>query len=250
MRLVILGPPGAGKGTQTSRLASDLGIAHIATGDIFRAMRLEQSPLADRLRSYMDKGELVPDELTNEIVAHRLGQPDADAGFLLDGYPRTIDQARVLDAELEEQGRPITKAVKLMITGPEIIARLSGRLVCPADGAVYHLRTNPPKVPGVCDLDGTPLIQRADDTEEAVMRRLEVYGKQTKPLYDWYGSRGILDEVDAIGTPDEVYERLARAVGMHRNGSGTGSVNGSSGGSSSGSSRGSSRGSSKNGSSA
>ncbi|HEU5004398.1 MAG TPA: adenylate kinase [Actinomycetota bacterium] len=224
MRLVILGPPGAGKGTQTSRLASDLGIAHIATGDIFRAMRsstdTQQSPLADRLRSYMDRGELVPDELTNEIVAHRLAEPDAEPGFLLDGYPRTTEQAKVLDAELEAQGRPIDKAVKLMITGPEIIARLAGRLVCPVDGATYHLRSNPPRVPGLCDLDGTPLVQRPDDTEEAVLRRLEVYGKQTKPLYDWYAARGILDEVDAIGTPDEVYERLAKVVGLHRNGVG------------------------------
>lgn len=220
MRLVILGPPGAGKGTQTSRLASDLGIAHIATGDIFRTMRHQDSPLADRLRSYMDRGELVPDDLTNEIVAHRLEQPDAEKGFLLDGYPRNIDQAKVLDDELEAEGRPIEKAVRLMITGSEIIARLSGRLVCPVDGAVYHLQSNPPRVPGICDLDGTPLVQRPDDTEEAVMRRLEVYGKQTKPLYEWYAARGILDEVDAIGTPDEVYQRLAKVVGLYRNGAG------------------------------
>lgn len=213
MRLIVLGAPGAGKGTQAGRLAASLGVAHIATGDMLRAMLVSDSPLARRLREYMDHGELVPDELTNEVLEHRLAQPDAAAGFVLDGYPRTVEQARHLDEILAARGESIDKAIRFQVTGPEIVARLSGRRVCPKDGAVYHLDRNPPKVPGICDLDGTPLVQRPDDAEDTVLHRLEVYGKSTKPLYDLYASRGILQDVDAIGTPEEVCGRLAAAVG-------------------------------------
>ena len=171
------------------------------------------TPLGRRLHSYMDRGDLVPDDLTNAIVEERISQPDAAKGFVLDGYPRSVDQAKMLDESLALQGASLDKAIKFMITGPEIVKRLSGRLVCPVDGSVYHLVTNPPKVDKLCDIDGTPLVQREDDSEETVLRRLEVYGQRTKPLYDLYGEKGILDEVDAIGSTEEVYERLLRAVG-------------------------------------
>ncbi|MCW3045644.1 MAG: Adk [Actinobacteria bacterium] len=212
MRIVLLGPPGAGKGTQAARLAAHLGVPHIATGDMLRLAANADTPLGRRLHSYMDRGELVPDDLTNSIVEERISQPDAAGGFILDGYPRSVDQAKMLDESLAMQGASLDKAIKFMVTGPEIVKRLSGRLVCPVDGSVYHLVTNPPKVDKLCDIDGTPLVQREDDSEETVLRRLEVYGQRTKPLYDLYGERGILDEVDAIGSTEEVYERLLRAA--------------------------------------
>ncbi len=215
VRLIVLGAPGAGKGTQAARLAAELGVPHIATGDMFRQTSSSDLPLAERLKSYMDRGELVPDDLTNEIVEARISEPDAAAGFVLDGYPRSVDQAKMLDRTLAARGVQLDRAIKFMITGKEIVARLSGRRVCPEDGSVYHVVLNPPRVAGVCDLDGTPLVQREDDREETILRRLEVYGQRTKPLYDLYAGRGILADVDAIGTPDEVYGRLLRVVGLN-----------------------------------
>jgi len=214
LRLIVLGPPGAGKGTQATRLAARLGVPHIATGDMFRQVSGADTALGRRLGSYMDRGELVPDELTNELVEARISEPDAANGFVLDGYPRSVDQAKMLDKALAARGVALDKAIKFMITGPEIVARLSGRRVCPVDGSVYHLVTHPPKVPGRCDVDGTPLVQREDDREDTVLRRLEVYGESTKPLYDLYTERGLLVPVDAIGTSDEVYERLLDVVGV------------------------------------
>jgi len=216
LRLIVLGPPGAGKGTQASRLAVRLGVTHIATGDMFRQVSGTDTDLGRRLRSYMDRGELVPDDLTNELVEARISEPDAANGFVLDGYPRSVDQAKMLDKALAARGTALDRAIKFMITGPEIVARLPGRRVCPVDGSVYHLVTHPPKVPGRSDIDGTPLVQREDDTEETVLRRLEVYGASTKPLYDLYAERGILVPVDAIGTTDEVFERLLDVVGVAR----------------------------------
>jgi adenylate kinase len=213
VRLIVLGPPGAGKGTQAAHLAADLGVAHIATGDLFRSMAQQDSPLADRLRSFMDRGLLVPDDLTNEVLEHRLAEPDGAAGFVLDGYPRTVQQAHELDRVLARTGVALDKALRFMVTGAEIVARLAGRLICPTCGTAYHVVSRPPKVGGICDLDGTPLIHRPDDQEETVLRRLAVYGEQTKPLYELYAARGILVDVDAIGTPAEVYERVRAALG-------------------------------------
>jgi len=213
LRVLLLGPPGAGKGTQAARLAAHLGVPHIATGDMLRQAANADTPLGRRLHSYMDRGDLVPDDLTNAIVEERISQPDVAKGFVLDGYPRSVDQAKMLDESLAMHGASLDKAIKFMITGPEIVSRLSGRLVCPVDGSVYHLVTNPPKVDKLCDIDGSPLVQREDDSEDTVLRRLEVYGQRTKPLYDLYREKGILDEVDAIGSTDEVYDRLLEVVG-------------------------------------
>jgi adenylate kinase len=213
VRLILLGPPGAGKGTQAARLAADLAVAYIATGDMFRALLRSDTPLAERLRGYIQAGELVPDDFTNELLEKRLAEPDASEGFVLDGYPRNVEQALRLDQLLSARGVALDLAVKFMVTGPEIVARLSGRWVCPTCGTVYHLVTKPPKQAGICDLDATPLVQREDDKEETVLHRLAVYGESTKPLYDLYASRGILREIDAIGSTEEVYQRLTAAVG-------------------------------------
>jgi adenylate kinase len=179
---------------------------------MFRQAAEADTPLGKRLREYMDRGDLVPDSLTNELVEVRIGEPDASKGFVLDGYPRSVDQAEMLDRALAGRGVSLDRAIKFMITGPEIVRRLSARRVCPVDGSVYNLVTHPPRVPGRCDVDGTPLVQREDDREETVLRRLEVYGKSTKPLYDLYAERGILVPVDAIGSTDEVFERLLEAT--------------------------------------
>ncbi|MGH2717470.1 MAG: adenylate kinase [Actinomycetota bacterium] len=215
MRAIVLGPPGAGKGTQAGRLAAELGVAYIATGDMFRAMARSETPLAQEVRSYMDRGELVPDELTNRMLEARIEEPDAADGFVLDGYPRDVDQAKRLDDVLAAKNTAVDRVFRFRVTGPEIVARLSGRWVCPADGAAYHVITNPPKVAGICDVDGTPLVQRPDDTEETVKHRLEVFGERTKPLYDFYAARDIMVDVDAIGTTEEVHDRLAQAAGLN-----------------------------------
>lgn len=213
MRIVVLGAPGAGKGTQASRLARDLGIPHIATGDMFREAAAQDTETGRRIRKVMESGELIPDETTNELVRERLARPDARNGFILDGYPRNLEQAERLDAVLEELGTKIDLVIKFMVRGSDIIERLRGRRVCPVCRTVYHMATQPPKDDEICDNDGAPLIRREDDLEETTLRRLEVYGQQTRPLYELYGERGLLTEMDALGTTDEVYQRLLAVVG-------------------------------------
>lgn len=214
LRIVLLGPPGAGKGTQAELLASHLGVPHIATGDMLRLAANADTPLARNLHSYMDRGELVPDELANAIVEDRISQPDAEGGFILDGYPRSVDQAKMLDEALAVRGMGLDRVIKFMVTGPEIVSRVTGRRVCPVDGSVYHVVTKPPKVEGHCDIDGTPLIQREDDDAGTILHRLEVYGERTKPLYELYGEKGILDGVDAIGSTEEIFQRLLKVLGV------------------------------------
>lgn len=213
MRIMVLGPPGAGKGTQASRLAEKLGIPHIATGDMFREAAAMDTDFGRRVRKIMESGELLPDDLTNELVRERLSRPDARNGFILDGYPRNVDQALELDQILDELGTKIDVVVKFMVRGADIVERLRGRRVCPVCRTVYHMQTQPPRNDEVCDNDGVPLIRREDDQEETTLRRLEVYGQQTRPLYELYSERGLLRDMDALGTTDEVFNRLLAVVG-------------------------------------
>jgi adenylate kinase len=212
VRIVLLGPPGAGKGTQAARLAQHLGVPHVATGDMFRQAVEGATPLGHEVRGYMERGELVPNALTDAVMRERLGRDDARRGFVLDGYPRNTDQAAVLDEALAEQGAALDHVVKFMVTGAEIVERLSGRWVCPSCKTAYHLVSAPPRTEGICDHDGTPLVQRHDDKEETILHRLDVYGTQTRPLFDLYSGQGLLREVDAIGSPDDVFDRLLKAI--------------------------------------
>ena len=212
MKLVFFGPPGAGKGTQAARVAEALGIPHIATGDIFRQAVVARTALGIRVKDIMDRGELVPDEVTNELMKTRLAEADAADGFVLDGYPRNVDQALFLEEALKDSGAKLDKVIQFMVTGPAIVERLAGRRVCPVCKTVYHFVTNPPRNDAVCDKDGTPLVRRDDDLQETVQRRLEVYGKQTRPLYDFYEARGLLHQVDALGSKEDVFKRLINTI--------------------------------------
>lgn len=193
-------------------MAEHFGIPHIATGDILRKAVAMETPVGIRVKDMMERGELVPDDVTNEIVKARIAERDAEKGFILDGYPRTVEQALFLDEALDEIGAKLDRVIKFMVRGPQIVARLAGRRVCPKCKTVYHADTHPPLVEGICDNDGTDLIQREDDQEETILRRLEVYGQQTRPLFDLYGERHLMTDVDAIGTTNEVFERLLDAV--------------------------------------
>jgi len=205
VNLVLLGPPGVGKGTYAKELSKKLGIPHISTGDIFREEVKKRSPLGLKVKEYLDKGLLVPDEIVNEVVRQRLSKEDCKKGFILDGYPRTLAQAKALDA--------MTKIdAALYFTAPKevIIERVSGRRICPKCGAIYHIKNIPPKKPGICDVCGTPLIQREDDKPEVVEKRLKVYEETMKPVIDYYREKGLLIEVDAS---DPVVEKIVeRAI--------------------------------------
>lgn len=207
MNLIFLGPPGAGKGTMASRLAQDKGIPHISTGDIFRDNINNGTDLGKKVKSILDSGELVPDELTVELVQDRLNQDDVSGGFILDGFPRTIPQAEAL-----EDFATIDAVVLFTLPDEEIVKRLSGRRVHKPSGRTYHILFKPPKVPGKDDVTGEELIQRGDDTEESIRNRLDVYRTQTQPLVDFYRAKGLLTEVDATPQPDEVYTRLEGAL--------------------------------------
>ena len=213
MRLILLGKPGSGKGTQAKPLALWAGIPAISTGDLIRAAIASGSELGEEFRSYTDRGELVPDELVVALVERRLKQPDAaEAGFLLDGFPRTVPQAEALDAMLARHGMPLDGVVYIDVPDAILVERASGRRVCPEDGSSYHLRFAPPKHPGRCDLCGGPLIQRDDDREDVVKARIQEYARKTKPLVGFYEARGLLRRVDGEGRPEEVTERVEKAV--------------------------------------
>ena len=208
MKLIMLGAPGAGKGTQAEILSAKLGIPTISTGNILRAAIKEGTPTGLKAKSYMDAGKLVPDEVIIGIVAQRLAQPDCEKGFILDGVPRTIGQAQALD----QAGVTFDHVLSIEITDAEIEERMEGRRVCQSCGAPYHIKAKPPKVEGVCDTCGGPLIQRDDDKPETVKKRLEVYHTETEPLKDYYAPKGILAPVanqDTIeGTTREIMEAL------------------------------------------
>jgi adenylate kinase len=215
LNLIFLGPPGAGKGTQAQRLAQRFGIPQLSTGDVLRRAVAEGSPVGKKAKALMESGKLVPDEVVNEIVDDALARPEAQRGFLLDGFPRTVAQATALDEMLARRGRKIDYVLNLDVPTEVLVDRLSGRLSCPKDGSVYHLRTNPPKRPGRCDRDDTPLVQRPDDQPEAVRRRLAEYQNKTALLSDYYKPRGVLRTIEGVGTPEEVEGRIASALREH-----------------------------------
>jgi adenylate kinase len=206
--LVLLGPPGAGKGTQAERLIDDFDLPYYATGNILREAVEEQTELGREAKDYMDRGDLVPDELICRVVEERLDSGEADDGFLLDGFPRTIGQAEMLEEALERRGRSLTAALLIDTPDDEVIRRLSGRRTCVKAGHVYHVEFDPPKNEGVCDQDGSRLVQRDDDKPETIEKRLEVYHEQTEPLIEWYDERGLLRRFDGTRTPDEVHSHI------------------------------------------
>jgi len=207
-RIVLLGPPGVGKGTQASRLARELAIPHLSTGDLLRAAVAARTPLGREAEAHMAAGRLVPDPIVLKILEERLAAPDCRGGYILDGFPRNVPQAIAL-----ESIAPLDAVLSLDLPEATLIGRLSGRRVCPTCQAVYHLATLPPKVPGRCDKDGAELVQRPDDRPEAIATRLQVYHEQTTPLLDHYRQRGLVRPVDARGAPEEVYRRLRAGVG-------------------------------------
>jgi len=212
MRLILVGPPGAGKGTQAVHLAAHYSIPHISTGDIFRANIKNSTELGKRAQAFMDKGELVPDSVTNEMVRDRLGQADAVNGFLLDGFPRNTAQADELNKILVEKSMPLDAVLELKIENSEIIRRLSGRRTCRNCSASFHIDFEKPKVAGVCDACQGELYQREDDKEEVVARRLEVYTEQTAPIIDYYSKAGLLKSISALGDVSEITQLAIKSL--------------------------------------
>ena len=212
MNLILFGPPGAGKGTQAKKMVDLYGIPQISTGDILRANVREGTELGLAAKAYMDKGELVPDDVLIGIIKNRLKEPDCEKGFILDGYPRTRPQADALTILLDEINKPIDVVLNLEVPDDELVERISGRLMCSKCGASYQRTFNPPKKEDVCDICGGELFQRADDREEAVMNRLDVYKKQTQPLIVYYTKKGILVTLDGTKGINEVFEDIKAAL--------------------------------------
>jgi adenylate kinase len=212
VRLVLVGPPGAGKGTQAQFIASHFAIPKISTGEIFRANVSEGTDLGLEARKYMDAGDLVPDEVTIGMVKDRLAQDDAQTGFLLDGFPRTVRQAEVLDELLDPMEAPLDVVLELVVDDDEVVRRLSGRRTCHQCGHVWHLDFDPPGAEGICDRCAGELFQRDDDSEDTIRHRLEVYADQTSPLIGYYGDKGLLRGVDATGPVEDVTERAINAL--------------------------------------
>ncbi len=212
-RVVLLGPPGAGKGTQAEGISAKYEIPHISTGDIFRANVKEGTPLGLRIRQYLDAGLLVPDELVCEVVEDRVEQPDCENGYLLDGFPRTVPQARFFDEYLEAKGQELDKVIDIRVDEEALMARMTGRRVCRQCGKPYHIVTMPPKVEGVCDVCGGEVYQRADDKPETVLNRFKVYDEQTSPLTEYYQAKGKLGPVDGNGSISEVFGAICALLG-------------------------------------
>ncbi|MFD5202972.1 adenylate kinase [Streptomyces sp. NPDC058375] len=213
MRIVLVGPPGAGKGTQAAYLAQNLSIPHIATGDLFRANISQGTDLGKQARAYMDAGQLVPDEVTIGMAKDRMAQADAVGGFLLDGFPRNVGQAEALDVMLKDEGVKLDAVLDLEVPEDEVVKRIAGRRVCRNNSAhVFHLTYNPPKAEGVCDACGGELYQRDDDSEETVRTRLEVYHTQTEPIIDYYRAQGLVVTISALGKVADVTARAMEAL--------------------------------------
>lgn len=212
MRYVLLGPPGAGKGTQAARIVDKYGIVHISTGDIFRSNIKEETELGLKVKSYLNEGELVPDKLTIDLVWDRLDQDDVKNGFLLDGFPRTIAQAEAFHAGLEKRNLLLDGAIRIAVDEDTLIRRLAGRRICSDCGATYHVDNHPPKVAGICDICGGELVHRPDDSEETVKGRINVYKEQTYPLIDYYREKGVLIEVNGDQSVEDVFADICNAV--------------------------------------
>ena len=211
LNLVLLGPPGAGKGTQAERLRSDFDLPYFATGDILRQAVKDETELGKEAKSYMDAGDLVPDELICKVIMEGIDQSGSADGFLLDGFPRTVGQAEILEAGLEKRNRRLTAVLLIDAPDEEVIKRISGRRMCVKNNHLYHVDFDPPKHEGVCDQDGSRLVQRDDDKPEVVQKRLDVYHDQTKPLVEWYEDKGVLKRFDGARSPAEVHDHI-RAV--------------------------------------
>jgi adenylate kinase len=216
LNLILFGPPGAGKGTQADRLRSDFQLPYIATGDMLRENVKEGTELGREAKSYMDAGELVPDQVIVAMVAERLQEEDARDGFILDGFPRTTDQAKALDKQLAEMGRRITAVLLLDVPDEVVIKRLSGRRVCVKAGHNYHVELDPPKHDDVCDQDGSRLIHRDDDKPEVISNRLRVYQEKTKPLVGYYDEQGLLRRIDGTREPAEVHDHIRAVIATLR----------------------------------
>jgi len=216
LNLVLLGPPGSGKGTQGERLNEDLRLPYYATGDILRAAVRDETALGRSAKQYMDAGDLVPDEVIVGVIAEALDSDEARDGFILDGFPRTTPQAEALDAKLAELGRSVTAVLLIDVSDDEVVRRLGGRRTCAANGHVFHVEFNPPEKEGVCDIDGSELIVRDDDEPEVIRKRLDTYHEKTEPLIDYYDHRSVLRRVDGVAPPDQVTEELRRTLATMR----------------------------------
>jgi adenylate kinase len=212
LNLILLGPPGAGKGTQAERLVDDFDLPYYATGDILREAVKEESELGREAKEYMDRGELVPDDLIGRVIMERVDSDEAADGFLLDGFPRTVGQAEALEAALDRRGRRLTAALLIDAPDEEVIRRLSGRRICVKNQHVYHVEFDPPKNEGVCDQDGSRLIQRDDDKPETIRKRLSVYHEQTEPLIKLYEDKGLLRRFDGTRSPEEVHAHIRASL--------------------------------------
>jgi adenylate kinase len=208
LNLILLGPPGSGKGTQGEALQEDLRLPYYATGDILRAAVKNGTQIGKQAKEYMDRGELVPDEVTIGVIGERVEGPDASDGFILDGFPRTVPQAEALEDEMNKLGRKMTAAILIEVPQDEIIRRLGGRRTCEQEGHVFHVEFDPPNQEGVCDVDGSPLIVRDDDKPEVIEKRLEQYRTKTAPLVNYYEDRGILQKVKGDEAPDDVADHI------------------------------------------
>ena len=212
MKIIMLGAPGAGKGTQAKKIAEKYAIPHVSTGDIFRANIKNGTELGKEAKSYMDKGALVPDELTVRILLDRVAQEDCKNGYVLDGFPRTIPQAEVLEKELTKLGDKVDFAINVDVPDENIVRRMSGRRACLSCGATYHIEHVPPKKEGICDNCGSELVLRDDDKEETVKNRLSVYHEQTQPLIDFYTERGVLKTVDGTKSTEDVFDSIVKIL--------------------------------------
>ena len=216
LNLVLLGPPGSGKGTQGERLNEDLRLPYYATGDILRAAVRDQTELGRTAKEYMDRGDLVPDEVIVGVIAERIDSSEALDGFILDGFPRTTPQAEALDAKLGELGRAVGAVLLIDVSDDEVVRRLGGRRTCEANGHVFHVDFEPPKEEGVCDIDGSPLIVRDDDKPDVIRKRLETYHEKTEPLVSYYDSRSVLRRIEGEAAPEEVAEQIRRTLATLR----------------------------------